>query len=1627
MSAALHGKGNARISNEEIKAFISQPGRTAEEILDAAAKHNVSKDQIAEAMRGDARFTNEQIDKHLNDRGIVEPPKVVNSSEKPTSAKVVLGALHGEGNNKISKQIIQEYIGAAGRTESEVVRAAIEYNVSIQQIAGAMTGRENFSVDQLNTYLSSWGLDKTSLINTEVSGWTPEDFDKAVASLNAQGTALDGLHTEMIASYAGVDPLMVEARQAQDDAARLEGEYAAIAQQVDRGLVEFNELETELKAAQDQLAQAQADLQAGEQELANVPNVEERRDRQATAGVNAQYKIDQANHRIQEAQQRIADAQSRIDAMKSWGLPLMEQRDQLQKDWEAADAIAQQKSEVAAAQVERVGDLATLQNNTINDISMGHDKLVAYLAMHPNLAGAEEARKSIQGTMLGLSKTLESNRALTDQWVAQGMTLNDEAVALETQAANLYAELNLEQVLLQRAQAEERLLNAEQEYAAARDELQKARGGLDDAYVARMDANFLETKGMRARGRDEANRGKELNAEFLSQAQQRFDAAKAELDAARAESLPIIDNALKVQAQWDRVRAQAVNARGQVQDQISLASLAVNLENTVQSALATGYMQMIGVSDVKVMAAQEAAATGQIGLDEFLAIEKSVRIDLEESIAALKDIEATATNDRAAEELARQHYVAMQTKAYGDELIASHLASDADMWNVALGGLVFANPDAPTDSEIAAVQYWDALSGGSLLSVQEAQPLPVEGDDGAPAADTPQPPPSLLKEIGNLTNGTNVSLLKDLVQQAAQRVQDATVRQERADMLMDWAEGKVDPAKQAKKIEAAMPELEAANKELQEAQQEYDQLVAQLKGAQIREAVFKPMAQAAAFKALGAVQTAQVSSAQANAAGAWAGIAQARYAGSDALLLSAQTAIARGTQSLAVLQGTLAQSISVEDPAAADLLATQAANNWQWGDDYLTQIDNHRAAQAKTREEQFKLDDLTMRAGSAQAYSEFLKTKAEQDSQQYAGVKDSVAGLNQSFTDLSAAAQTDIEALEAANGTMNDKELAIAIEYALSRMKPAERAAKEPEARANPQAFYEAWYKQEMESRKTMRKQLRIMDDIEQLKVNDEELKGIRATALQAAQVATASSAAAVEAGHQLWSNTLLAGVLGQRARGTHNELAEMAQAAAELSTQAAQTAKNLSGAASDELTAYNGLIDSWTEHANSSAALAQQMWDKSQEAPQSVLGQVLAYQANQILGTAQAKAPVTEGAQAIKDGLVQLGLDADDLAASWQTLADERQVVADQYKTDLAHIQANLDADIQLADELLAAVDQRFNQVAGYDWFANAAVKEHAAKDDYAQQLHEQRLRADQTYKKFKKKALIKNIIGGIIAVAAVVVSVGAAMAIVGPAAGTMVTALAGAVGGAVGSAVGQGINIGLGLQDKFSLKSVGMSALQIGITSGVMRAMSGVLRGVSGLSRAFSAIDKVQKFVNRIGLQNVFSAEAAVGGFISNASVQGVFNLAGLQKGFSVVNFLGSGLGHGVARGLGGGGDVMPASLTQANAATRSLTEIIRNFQLSDVLQNLRNGVSNWFTRDHMRQAFKEFVGDFVVDGSLNMAFGRTTAFDWSSVGVNSLTSNITTLQGGGAVKTDRNNIQDDFQQRNPAIGVAMAGQAT
>ncbi len=104
VDATLHGPGNAGISGDMIREFLSAPGRTPQETVQAIVQHGVSGKQISDALKVDPSTINQAVAQHFS----------------------------------ITDKQIRDYVYTPGRTEQEIYQAAISNGISSARLAGAI-------------------------------------------------------------------------------------------------------------------------------------------------------------------------------------------------------------------------------------------------------------------------------------------------------------------------------------------------------------------------------------------------------------------------------------------------------------------------------------------------------------------------------------------------------------------------------------------------------------------------------------------------------------------------------------------------------------------------------------------------------------------------------------------------------------------------------------------------------------------------------------------------------------------------------------------------------------------------------------------------------------------------------------------------------------------------------------------------------------------------------------------------------------------------------------------------------------------------------------------------------------------------------------------------------------------------------------------------------------------------------------------------------------------------------------------------------------------------------------------------------------------------------------------------
>lgn len=100
------------------------------------------------------------------------------NSSQPSSVYVDPRAsvLYGAGNNNITPAVIRDYITSPGRSDKDVLGAALANNVSVDQITAAMKDNPAYASDNVNNYLAGQGITrdmKPGAVEYEPIQYTP--------------------------------------------------------------------------------------------------------------------------------------------------------------------------------------------------------------------------------------------------------------------------------------------------------------------------------------------------------------------------------------------------------------------------------------------------------------------------------------------------------------------------------------------------------------------------------------------------------------------------------------------------------------------------------------------------------------------------------------------------------------------------------------------------------------------------------------------------------------------------------------------------------------------------------------------------------------------------------------------------------------------------------------------------------------------------------------------------------------------------------------------------------------------------------------------------------------------------------------------------------------------------------------------------------------------------------------------------------------------------------------------------------------------------------------------------------------------------------------------------------------
>ena len=1545
--SVLYGEGNAKISDAQIRGFVSQPGVSTAQVLNAALANGVSAAQIARAMDGQAGYSLEAITNYAVSQG--------------KSSDTRAATLYGSGNAKISAAEIQAYIRQPGMSGDQVLKGALANGVSAEQIALAMAGDPAFTLANINKSLSAVG------ISTAQSPADPLDF--RAETLFGQGNAkVSAQEIKDFISQPGVT-----AAQVLDMALQRGVSAAQIAQaMVDpRAQILYGAGNSDISEAQIRQYIGQPDMSAAQVlEAALTHGVSAEQIAQALKG-RAGYSLTEVQQYI-SSQGIIAPADRPEVSLQGITQYIAEQGIATERNpqryvnlqnsalYGAGNAAISDEAIRAYIYQPSMSDEQVLNAALANGVSIGQitramnghiayeasnlndyvgfkgdisalevlvdqqNQLLQSIRDNPSYEGSREVMQGLREALADLDVRLQSARDKVDARFQQGQALSETALKAEANLGELKAQL--EPLHTARLQAEARINGHQVEVDTAQAEVTRLQGVLSGLQQTRIDANGIGKKSTRHYAQGEADRAIVVAQTALDTAQQSLSAAQAGLAQAQTEGTPAIQAAQAAQPQWDAAFKEASDARTRADIALGAGGRAATVEIATKQVIGFDQLNLLEVGQVKSGQLQAQIDAGKLSPLELTQALGELTQDIEEATGLVQKIETAVLTDRARESEMLALAVPVQTRAYGEVLIANNLQGDAQ----ALG----------------------ALSGPVSAEVQVAQ---------------------------------------SEFEAASQRLSDAKLAHSAADFAVDWNQGRKNVKNAAKGVAATQPALDAAKIELDASQQAFDVAKAKLESLKRLNGPLSTASGEANYVAGSAAQNARVLSGQANNATGWANLAQNLYNSSDELLAIAQVGVIEGNKVLGQVLNSVAQNTS--DKGAAQALEVEAGNKLAWADEYAGLVSAVRGSTQTTRGAQATQDSLAVQAGGMERFSQFLQGKVEHVSAVYEQTKTDLARLEGDFQGLAqqveaaapvadqartAMGEADLESayaftqtrpqpkrpavspltmigaaraslLEESGGTgqgvTNEKVFALAIQMAheeTERQQALDVQLSKPE-------FVEQRLNLELAGRTTTRKQLHLLDDLELYKGQDPAVLAARQYALDTARALEQASAAAVAAGDNVQVGITMTGLRGQSVLGAQTQLQQATAVAAELGAQAGNQGQVLANAAQGELRAVGNLIQGLSGYAERSNAGATALSAQAGRIIDEGLSQLLSDQASHLKAGAASVTPMVEHAQAAGEAASKVVANAMASSASWVEFTDTMTAWASKELKNLEAVNAAIGDDNTTLESLRVSSGSKLGEVSQVKGYADLAIQEHSDRNDYTKELREDRQSMDAAHKRAKKGSFLKMIVGAVIAVAVTVASMGAAAwaggMIMGTTLGTVGSAVAMGVGAAAGSAISQGINNGLGLQEGFSVKNVLLSGASAGLTRGLLGVSGGMTQGVaSGLARA--------------GATSLLS-EAAIGhaamgltGAAINTGVQGAMTLAGLQEKFDWSQVASVGLATGLGAAIrstgfnptGPAADMGPVESYLRQAAENTGVNLLSNLIAVPTLGG--TGTPDWFT---------------------------------------------------------------------------------
>lgn len=1493
---AVHGEGNKDISDEEIQAWFAEAPRSPEDVMAAMVHYGVSAKQAGHAMGySDLRIEQELVNYGL-DKEALNAKQIENLvAIRPEQAETVFEVVHGAGNDNVSDEDIRAWANAhPAATPDEVVEAMVSYGVSANQVGKAL----GLDQQHLQVLVAEYGLTSVRLASVMTQGWTKEDFNKYLAEHPDKVDAITDSNEAFGTAIGRTNTLLDEARIAEDAAAVDQAGYDALNAKFAPAFAMYNGYAQEISGLESSIQTEQGQKDAALNTLAHLDQIEEKRDRRATAQREAEYQVGNSDQNIAKAQERINYLRGQMQEMEGWGIPLMEQTQAAKAKWDASAAVAAQKQEIASAQGGVAQQAANQNKADVASVIFSGQAMSTWLSENPDFEKSEQVNQVLKDTVPVLEETMEDQRGWVDGARARGLELEADAVELENLSTT--AKGGLDSVQPGRLQSEADIAGKQSVYNDAVAAENKAQTDLDAAYKQRDQANYGGGRGERNRLRDEAERLITHLKTVLSEATQKRATAEAELNQAKTGGFSAIAAGVEEEAKWQGTVATAANARNQALSELAVGTQIFDLESNTTGALASVYSLMIDNSKTESALAQDLSSTDSITLTELNTVEDKVQENVKFALSGLTTLQQTSTADRIVADNERKALVPLQAEAYGLQLIVNDKLNDVTYLNSVRDSMqgvptlqanVVAAEERLNKAKLAvtnADMHMDwaedrTNAKGQAKDMAKAQPILdaakqelVDAQQNYDAAVAQLNSGKYLDApLRNMAIESNWSATSSYI--------DADTASARAMTQGGWTSIAQNRYWNVDGIVASAQALIVQNStELSEIQNEMSEEVSTSDptAAQILKVQSDWNKQwADDFRNL-SVTTRQAEQ-KTYEDQATLDNQTIQIAGLDAFGIYQKGKVEKLEKEYEAIKGTLpgleATFLASSQQAQTDSESAEAARN-----NMTDQELNAMVEFVRSRKEDKNIDFEALRAPAIERLTENEIAAYNGQAEQLLTEDAKKNGIESpTFTDEQIQ-QTARQLYAQANGGV---------------VQPA--FTEDQVRRASLEVYVDNAQDAEMAKRKTMRKQLHYVDDRQMWIDADPTVQAARSGALQVAKTAEASTQTAINDGEALQAGTFMAMLQGQRLGSAATSWGETTAAAAQLATEAVQQADLVAEDYSNEKTIQQNMLDGMTNYLNGNVQLAQMMSDQAKASTDPEVAQLMANQSKNLEDVTQAHIPVLQNTASLVELAGQMSTDAATYAGELEGTAAELQKVADQAAEKAKTIQSMVEEDGKNFEEMYQKTAEGLAKVYGlHDW-AVAIVREHADKALAAKELHEDRLAADAVHKKLKKKGIIKWIKMAVATIAAIAVSV-FSFGTAAPAAGAFLTTYIGAtlgtiaggvIAGAATAVVTQGINMALGLQDKFSPLSVAMGAISGGITMGVFSQLGTVNNIIGSATRATSELAKdAVAFTSGaiVGGGSSFATQAVfkAAGWIDEYSWTDVANMAVIVGGMGVIN---------------------------------------------------------------------------------------------------------------------------------------------